>query len=508
MAIRVPRMPKIRQKPSTALVVREDKQISRLAAVSRFLKNSSLARSYTVRIGGPLVSHGIPAAAVAFGLYASPEIIQSVKDHATTLKHRAESPHYDLIGDQLRQSGAEASFYRLPASSQQTMAAMFDKYDGDRDRIAALGAITIASERKGVDPKPLIVKAYMESSLRPGAGAKTSSARGLVQYTEQTWFEDFRDQAADFSPRLEKLANQIKRKPGENTLYVDNPAVAKQIQNMRISNPAMSATFAAEKMVTDYPSLKVASIEYANLGNNDDFTINQIGDGLNALQMEAQFDNYFCWLIGDTGCARHEAALASDMSDKTSRFRAVNKDSFDLPANEATVYDNKGGHKERVYSDAQINANKSIFYDGQGDIRSIAQVQAEVEDRIKGWNDVVNGAQVAYAEVQQDYKTTQLTDAQPASVTVEPAGMTISTQSRPEPETAIKVSKRPQARPWDDNNAPNAEKAETIAERTQSVVRPKARPPGLAEEFKSKRAIQKAIMLAQGDIKPPSGPKR
>src|SRR4051794_15348371 len=49
-----------------------------------------------------------------------------------------------------------------------------------------------AAEATGVDPAYLMALADKESSLRPDKEARTSSAEGLFQFLDDTWFEVLR----------------------------------------------------------------------------------------------------------------------------------------------------------------------------------------------------------------------------------------------------------------------------------------------------------------------------
>ncbi len=54
------------------------------------------------------------------------------------------------------------------------------------------GAIRQAARMTGADFQYLLATAQVESNLNPNAQASTSSARGLFQFTEQTWLTTFR----------------------------------------------------------------------------------------------------------------------------------------------------------------------------------------------------------------------------------------------------------------------------------------------------------------------------
>ena len=57
------------------------------------------------------------------------------------------------------------------------------------------GAIRQAARMTGADFKYLLATAQVESNLNPNAQAATSSARGLFQFTEQTWLTTLKEQA-------------------------------------------------------------------------------------------------------------------------------------------------------------------------------------------------------------------------------------------------------------------------------------------------------------------------
>ena len=56
------------------------------------------------------------------------------------------------------------------------------------------GAIRQAARMTGAAFKYLLATAQVESNLNPNAQAATSSARGLFQFTEQTWLTTLKEQ--------------------------------------------------------------------------------------------------------------------------------------------------------------------------------------------------------------------------------------------------------------------------------------------------------------------------
>ena len=71
---------------------------------------------------------------------------------------------------------------------------------------AVTGAIRQAARMTGADFKYLLATAQVESNLNPNAQAATSSARGLFQFTEQTWLTTLKEQGA--AARLRPLCQR------------------------------------------------------------------------------------------------------------------------------------------------------------------------------------------------------------------------------------------------------------------------------------------------------------
>lgn len=62
---------------------------------------------------------------------------------------------------------------------------------------ATVGAVRRAAARTGVDFDYLLAQARVESGLNPDAAAKTSSARGLYQFTSATWLDTIRKHGSE-----------------------------------------------------------------------------------------------------------------------------------------------------------------------------------------------------------------------------------------------------------------------------------------------------------------------
>lgn len=109
-----------------------------------------------------------------------------------------------------------------------------------------------ASEKTGVSFDFLVAEATRESGLNPNAKAPTTSARGLFQFTSQTWLEVFKANGAKYGQG--DLAKKIKR--GEDgTLEVADDQSRRTILGLR-QDPEMSALMAAEYAVANEKRLE------------------------------------------------------------------------------------------------------------------------------------------------------------------------------------------------------------------------------------------------------------
>src|SRR3546814_14411634 len=93
-----------------------------------------------------------------------------------------------------------------------------------------LDAVQAASARTGIDFDYLVDVARVESRFNPTAKAPTSSARGLYQFTTQTWLATLDRHGA--SHGLGWAANAIAR-DGGGRLSIADPALRQQILDLR-----------------------------------------------------------------------------------------------------------------------------------------------------------------------------------------------------------------------------------------------------------------------------------
>jgi len=105
---------------------------------------------------------------------------------------------------------------------------------------AATGAIRQAAQMTGADFKYLLATAQVESNLNPHAKAATSSARGLFQFTEQTWLATLKEQGPAFG--YGPYAAAVARQPGGDYAVAD-PRMTRAVMNLR-SDPTANALMA------------------------------------------------------------------------------------------------------------------------------------------------------------------------------------------------------------------------------------------------------------------------
>ncbi|HTU13306.1 MAG TPA: lytic transglycosylase domain-containing protein [Allosphingosinicella sp.] len=199
---------------------------------------------------------------------------------------------------------------------------------GGRDRVTA--AIRLASANTGVQFGYLLNQARLESGLNPDARARTSSATGLFQFIDQTWLGTVRQHGGEHG--LGWAASQIRQGPN-GRFYVADPETRRQILDLRRQPEAASAMAA----------------EYA--ADNGRYLETRL-----ARQMEP-VDLYLAHFLGAGGAAR---------------FLRAHDSSPDAPA--------------APMLPQAARANRPIFYNRDGSMRSFAEIRARFAERIESGN--------------------------------------------------------------------------------------------------------------------------
>ncbi|MGJ4894679.1 lytic transglycosylase domain-containing protein [Bradyrhizobium oligotrophicum] len=198
--------------------------------------------------------------------------------------------------------------------------------DGVRAKVA--GAIKQAADSVGTSFEYLLSTAKMESDFNPTAGASTSSARGLYQFIDQTWLGTVKEAGADLG--YGQYADAITRTPaGDYT--VSDPAMRQAIMKLRDDPQASSAMAAA---LTQSNSFQLAG---------------KIG------RRPTDAELYMAHFMGVGGAAK----LITSTQETPNASAA------------------------RMFPSAAA-ANRPIFYDRDGQARSVSQVYAVLNTRYAG----------------------------------------------------------------------------------------------------------------------------
>ena len=192
----------------------------------------------------------------------------------------------------------------------------------------AHSAIALAANRTGVDFDYLLGQAKLESGLNASARAGTSSATGLYQFIEQSWLAVVRQHGAEHG--LGWAANSIQRLPN-GRLTVGDPATRRAILDLR-GNPEAASLMAAE-----HASDNKAALE-AKLGRNATGT-----------------DLYMAHFLGLGGATRFLSAMQANP-------RATGAAMFPAAA----------------------QANRNVFYDRDGQPRSLSAIHQRFTDKLGG----------------------------------------------------------------------------------------------------------------------------
>jgi hypothetical protein len=198
--------------------------------------------------------------------------------------------------------------------------------DPSRARVA--GAINKAANSTGASFQYLLATAKMESDFNPSAGASTSSAHGLYQFIEQTWLGTVKEAGSQLG--YGQYADAIS-KSSSGTYSVSDPAMSKAIMQLR-DDPVASSAFAGV------------------LTQSNSFTLTgKIG------RRPTDAELYMAHFMGVGGAA----SLINSAEDNPSASAA------------------------RLFPSAAA-ANRSIFYDRQGQARSVSEVYSVLDSRYAG----------------------------------------------------------------------------------------------------------------------------
>jgi transglycosylase-like protein with SLT domain len=192
-------------------------------------------------------------------------------------------------------------------------------------RVRVAGAIKQAASSSGSSFEYLLATAKMESDFNPTAGATTSSAHGLFQFIDQTWLGTVKEAGAQFG--YANYADAITRS-SDGYYSVSDPAARQAIMKLR-DDPAAASAMAG--VLTQSNSFKLTGM----IGRRPT-------DG----------ELYMAHFMGVGGAAK----LITNAED------------------------NPQAPGARLFPNAAA-ANRSIFYDRNGRVRSVSEVYSVLTQR-------------------------------------------------------------------------------------------------------------------------------
>jgi Transglycosylase SLT domain len=195
--------------------------------------------------------------------------------------------------------------------------------DGLRARVT--GAIKQAATNTGASFHYLLATAKMESDFNPQAGASTSSARGLYQFIEQTWLGTVKEAGGQVG--YGQYADAITKTASGDYVVVD-PTARKEIMKLR-DDPVASSAMAG--VLTQSNSFQLTG---------------KIG------RRPTDGELYMAHFMGVGGAAK-----------------LINSAVDDPQASAAKMFPSAAA------------ANRSIFYDKQGNARTVSEVYAVISAR-------------------------------------------------------------------------------------------------------------------------------
>lgn len=199
-------------------------------------------------------------------------------------------------------------------------------------------AISRAASATGVDFGYLLKQAQAESGLNPHAKARTSSARGLFQFTDSTWLATLKKHGGALG--LDWAAGLIERVGGR--LTVRDPQARAAVLALR-EDPDAAAMMAA-----------------AHAEDNADRLEARLGRAVGSAEL------YLAHFLGAGGAARFLGALAAD-----------------------------GAAAAAGVVPRAAAANRRIFYHADGSARSLSEVYALISDKMGGGTGAVLAARQA-----------------------------------------------------------------------------------------------------------------
>ena len=186
---------------------------------------------------------------------------------------------------------------------------------GAASRAQVAGAIRQAAGTTGTSFQYLLATAKMESNFNPTAAASTSSARGLFQFIDQTWLGTVKEAGSKLG--YGQYADAITRS-SSGTYSVSDPAARSAIMKLR-NDPVASSAMAG--VLTQSNSFKLTGAIGRRPTDNELYMAHFMGVGGASKLINAAQDN-----PGASGAAMFPRAAAANRSifyDSDGQARSV-----------------------------------------------------------------------------------------------------------------------------------------------------------------------------------------
>jgi len=241
-------------------------------------------------------------------------------------------------------------------------------------------AIAMASRRTGVDFGYLLGQAKIESSLNPNARASTSSATGLYQFIDQSWLAVINKHGDEYG--LGWAADAISQ--GSNGRYhVSDPNLRQQILDLR-NHPETASVMAAQ-----------------HAADNKAYLEQRLG-------REAEpVDLYLAHFLGVGGAAKFLSA-----------------------------HDRAPGATAASLFPSAARANRSIFYDRQGQARSFSDIRDRFAAKLQKGSATLDGGPVSYADAALPSGARTVQPADYVRIETQRLASRADVDIRPQPQTA------------------------------------------------------------------------
>lgn len=206
------------------------------------------------------------------------------------------------------------------------------------ERFTMYDAVKLASAKTGTGRAYLGATAFIESSFKPEAKAKTTSAKGLMQFTDDSIIKAVFHHGKEYG--LDGFVDEIEFLPNGRA-KIDSPALNRRVMEIR-NDPLASLLIAGETAAAAKKSLQR---KLENVVQRDPSSFDKkVGDT----------EQYFAHFLGTGGASQFFKKMAHNET-----------------------------HAAKDYFPTQASRNKPVFYKPNGKPRSFAEIYALFDQKME-----------------------------------------------------------------------------------------------------------------------------